>query len=531
MLTYKPKLKIADKRLLFIVCLSVITFFVHLGKAPIYILDEAKNAQCAREMLLNHNWIVPTFNQTLRTDKPPLHYFFMTAAYVVFGVNAFAARFFSAVCGLLIVVATYLFAAKHINKQVGLLSGFILLSSWHFGLEMRMAVPDPYLILLIILALYSIYLFYNSSFTQFKYAFYFYVCIGFGLLAKGPVALLLPVITITTFLLLQKQLTWATIVQFKPWYGIMILISISLPWYYLVDRQTHGLWTSEFLLKHNYHRYISPKEKHGGFFLLTTLYIIVGLLPSSVFIYQTTVHTYKKALINSFIRFVAVGVIVIVVFFSFCSTKLPNYAMPCYPLLSILLANYIDQVLRNNTTIKPYIIALLVIGCAIPIVLYIIIPQQSSLKPLSYTWLPYLLLPTGIAIALYYQYSNTLYKNRFSIYFALFSFMITGWILHLYTYSQVYTLNPVTTGLNTYPVHEPLVSYRLYNPAYNFQLKQPVKRFENVDSLRTYLQMHPESQVVTHSDHLEDLKDLPLVIYFKGDDIFEKHTNYMLKHL
>ncbi len=89
--------------------LLALLLFIRLGATPIYILDEAKNAQCAREMLQKGDWIVPTFNNELRTDKPPLHYFFMMLAYKVFGINEFAARFFSVVMGLLTVFLTYLF--------------------------------------------------------------------------------------------------------------------------------------------------------------------------------------------------------------------------------------------------------------------------------------------------------------------------------------------------------------------------------------------------------------------------------------
>ncbi len=85
---------------------------IRLGATPIYILDEAKNAQCAREMLQRGDFIVPTFNGELRVDKPPLHYFFMMAAYKMFGINEFAARFFSVIMGLL----TIWFRFGYINR-------------------------------------------------------------------------------------------------------------------------------------------------------------------------------------------------------------------------------------------------------------------------------------------------------------------------------------------------------------------------------------------------------------------------------
>src|SRR5690606_9317330 len=92
--------------------------FVNLGGHPIYILDEAKNAEAAREMFVAYNWVVPTFNGELRTDNPPLHYCFMMIAYKLFGVSAFAARFFSAFFGALTIISTYHFAKKFIHKRM-----------------------------------------------------------------------------------------------------------------------------------------------------------------------------------------------------------------------------------------------------------------------------------------------------------------------------------------------------------------------------------------------------------------------------
>ena len=83
--------------LLWIVAFALFSAFS--GAYPLYILDEAKNSEAAREMLISGNFWEPTFNESLRTDKPPLHYFFMMLSYSLFGVGPFAARFFSAIAG------------------------------------------------------------------------------------------------------------------------------------------------------------------------------------------------------------------------------------------------------------------------------------------------------------------------------------------------------------------------------------------------------------------------------------------------
>ena len=64
-------------KVLILFFLSLTLLLLNLDKPMIYILNEAKNAECAREMLVSGNYVVPYFNGQIRTDKPPLHYFFM----------------------------------------------------------------------------------------------------------------------------------------------------------------------------------------------------------------------------------------------------------------------------------------------------------------------------------------------------------------------------------------------------------------------------------------------------------------------
>jgi 4-amino-4-deoxy-L-arabinose transferase-like glycosyltransferase len=92
--------KISRTLFYLVLAIGLVTLVAFPGSHPIYILDEARNAEAAREMFVSGDWIVPTFNGQLRTDKPPLHYFFMIAGFKLFGTTALGARFFSTICGM-----------------------------------------------------------------------------------------------------------------------------------------------------------------------------------------------------------------------------------------------------------------------------------------------------------------------------------------------------------------------------------------------------------------------------------------------
>jgi 4-amino-4-deoxy-L-arabinose transferase-like glycosyltransferase len=98
---------------------SLILFMHNLDKPMVYILDEVKNSECAREILISRDHIMPYFNGQLRTDKPPLHYFFMVWSYKMFGVSAFSARFFSAVFVALTIMISFIFCSKYLGEMAG----------------------------------------------------------------------------------------------------------------------------------------------------------------------------------------------------------------------------------------------------------------------------------------------------------------------------------------------------------------------------------------------------------------------------
>ena len=103
--------------LISLLLIATICLFSGIGKTSLYSLDEVKNAEAARQMIVQNDFITPVFNGELRTDKPPLHYYFMAGSYQMFGFHPFSARFFSAFMGLLTLLVIYLFTKKPEEKE------------------------------------------------------------------------------------------------------------------------------------------------------------------------------------------------------------------------------------------------------------------------------------------------------------------------------------------------------------------------------------------------------------------------------
>ncbi len=518
-----------DKKLVLILLLSMLTMTANLGGISIYILDEAKNSVCAREMYESADMVVPTFNAELRTEKPPLHYYFMVLAYKLFGVNEWAARFFSAVFGILTVLITYIFAKRSLGENTAFFASLVLLSSMHMAIQFHLAVPDPYLIFFFTL---SVFAFYRAYFEQ-KPAFLYvmYAAIGLGMMAKGPVALVLAGAVIFFTLLVSKEFNWKNILYLKPFTGIVIIALITLPWYVAVAVQTEGEWTSKFFLKQNVGRYLQTMEGHGGPFLLIPLYVLLGLFPFSVFLIQACHWAWKqsKHRMQPMLLICLVTVAVTVVFFSFSETKLPNYPAPCFPMAAILLGYFLSNIQTFWSTQRYFIrgsfVVYVLIIIAVPVVLYLLIEQEMGLLHLR--WLAYLFMLLGVGglVSLLFLFRQ---NSRYFLASLSGTWIIMILLFFYVIFPKIDKENPVYQALKLIPREQPVLSYHRYNPAFSFYIRKPIPNIATPEALAQYLQQ-PDTYIITWEKYLKRLpqaENLPVI--FQKKELFEPFTVQVL---
>jgi 4-amino-4-deoxy-L-arabinose transferase-like glycosyltransferase len=504
----------------FLFLLSLVLLFPSLGKTPLWIYDEVRNAECAREMWERKDWIVPTFNGGLRTLKPPLHYYFMFGGFEMFGITEWGARFFSAIFGVLTILLTYFFVQRYSTKLHALITGYILLASTHFLFQFRMSVPDPYLIFFNTLSLFTVYAYFKEK--RFSWLIVAAGAFGLGALAKGPVAIALPGLAIFCWLIWERNLK-----QLFHWHiiiAIIIALAVALPWYILVDKATNGEWTEGFFFKHNLGRFSEPMEGHGGLFIIVPIFILAGLLPASVFIVES-LKGFNKHFKDPFLKLAFCVTIAFVVFYSVSGTKLPNYPMPCYPFIAMLLGYFIQQVLTGNAKTRFYpFILLLIINTALPIGLYFGIKNEIELKGEEPKALLLLILTVG-SIA-----SIIIYKRK-GFKYAVSSLMIIYTIFNLvffnYLYPAVYKNNPMSKTIDEVKKYNTVVAYKTFHPSYTYYLPGRVRVFDQVDSLQQFLNNN-QAIIITRQSSLQELSLLKLDTVAIHHDLFESSTTSLL---
>ncbi len=360
----------------------------NLGGPALWDIDEGNNAACALEMYESGNYITPSFNTKLRVDKPVLLYWLQVSAYRVFGVNEFAARLPSALASLLTLLVLYELGRRLFDRSAALLAGLVLAGSVSFTAAAHFANPDA---LLNLCTLGTLWCFWNHYKHEGWWLLGSGVASGLGMLAKGPVALVLPLAVTLAFLLWCRQ--WRRLLDLR-WLGAsVVFLLVAAPWYIWVGMETKGEWLSGFFGRHNWDRALAPMENHGGPFYYYLLVLIAGLAPWSVFFGPTAWHTWKELRQTpdsssprdprAVRQFLLCWIAVWFVFFTVVQTKLPNYILPAYPAVALLTASFLDDWRRGRIALPAWVmptsltclalmgvgvcVALLIAGDAIPV--------------------------------------------------------------------------------------------------------------------------------------------------------------------
>ena len=200
-----------------IVLVGLIIFFVNLGSASLFDMDEAIYGACAREMAERGDWVVPWFNGQMFPDKPPLMFWMMIFCTKLFGASEFALRVHSAVFAIATALVTYHLGRLLFGAMVGFWAGLIVSTSIIFTVSARAATVDSALTFAIALAILIVVRAghigrpgQESALGRFAPGGWLsfvlmYAAVGVAVLAKGPVGAIMPLGVVGLFLMIVNR--------------------------------------------------------------------------------------------------------------------------------------------------------------------------------------------------------------------------------------------------------------------------------------------------------------------------------------
>ena len=252
---------------------------------------------------------------------------------MLFRSNEFAARLPAVICAVALVVITCRIGARWFSPVTGFAAGFGLLTCVQMLMHGRSAVADMPMVVCVLLAQFALWELLQEPAPRWWWLLW--VAVGVGFLAKGPVVVVVPVLT----LVLYRWVLWR---QPVPWrrlrlgWGLVLALVIVGAWGVPALVRTHGDFFRVGIGQHVVKRGFASFQGHGAvapyYYFATAL---LSLFPWIAFAgdgVRVTRQNWNAK--NAFLVSWVAGTYLL---FTVYLTKLPHYVLPAFPALFLLL--------------------------------------------------------------------------------------------------------------------------------------------------------------------------------------------------
>lgn len=314
---------------------------------PLTDTTEARYAEMTRKMVELSNWITPMFDYGVPFwGKPPLSFWVSAIGMELFGSSEFAVRSGILISTLFFMVFFYRWMRSNHLSQFALATLLMLSSSLLFFVSSAVVMTD--MILMICTCLSLMFFWKRLSGGPFKDECLFYIALGAGLLAKGPIAVIFVAFPVIGWLWLNHQFPTALKI-FSPLKGLFIVLLVALPWYLLAEWKTPG-FLNYFIVNEHIKRFLiggfvgdlygNPHPKPLG---SIWLFWLAAFFPWSLYALVSGLFSVKRVLQNYrdhklFIQFLILWILAPLVLFTFAHNTIWTYPLPALPATILLLA-------------------------------------------------------------------------------------------------------------------------------------------------------------------------------------------------
>lgn len=406
---------------------------VSLGFYPLMDNTEARYAEISRVMFSLGDWITPWYDTNVPFwGKPPLSFWTTAVSFSLFGVNEFAARLPHYLAALGVGWLVWGWAIQRSQQEalaaVALLAGcsLMLISAGAVMTDMTLAVGTTLTMRGFWLGLHG------EQSRRRREGWLFFVGLAVGLLAKGPLVLVLAGLPLGLWTLLNRQL--ARVWRDLPWIrGTLLILLLVGPWYVAAEMRTPG-FLDYFLLGEHWHRFVTAGwtgDRYGVAHVAPRgsiwLHAWVAVLPWSVLLplawwrWRKTDLTVRAVVLaipasdKLLQRYLALWSLAPLVFFTFAGNILWTYVLPALPPWVLLGAAWLDRHADQRRVNR-----LLTVGLALSALLFagfvgsLNMKQAEDLRTTKHLVEHYAALNTGHSALVFYPerpYSAAFYSK------------------------------------------------------------------------------------------------------------------------
>ncbi|MFT3845489.1 MAG: glycosyltransferase family 39 protein [Lacibacter sp.] len=438
-----------------------VLFFHSLGKVHLFDWDEINFAESAREMIETGNYMQVQINYEPFWEKPPLFFWMQVASMKLFGENEFAARFPNAVCGIITLLVLFAIGKRLHNEQFARWWVLIYAGTFLPHIYFKSGIIDPWFNLFIFLGIYYLSRFLTAKEERKKVIpplLLSALFTGAGILTKGPVALMVVLLTYLLFLFFNRG-KGLTALKYYLWWALGVLV-VTMLWFGLEIVQ-HGWWFVNEFVTYQIRLAKTKDAGHGGFLFYHFVVVLIGCFPASLLIFRYKNQVNENPGQQNFRKMMIASLIVILVVFTIVKTKIVHYSSFTYLPIGYLAAATVYGIVNRTSQLKNWqknsLLALGLIWSTLFIALPLVGNNIHWLKPLlqkdkfalanidaAVEWNYWLMIP-GIlfliaVIAAFVGFHKRKYQNAFLILFisctGAMQVLLTSFTPRIEKYSQ-----------------------------------------------------------------------------------------------
>lgn len=430
-----PGTHIFDKKLVLygLFIFAVLINFLGL-LSPVWGVDANLYASISKTMVVDSNYIELFSKGKDWLDKPHFPFWVVAIFFKLFGFYAWAYKLPAVLFVLLGATYTFLLAKTLHNKQIAYWATLLLLTAQHVVISNNDVRAEPYLLGLIIAAVYHFYMAYSkNNYGHLVVACIFTAC---AIMTKGVFAIIPIGAAIMGQLVVKKQ--WKTLFNWR-WVWAFILIALFiLPEIYCLylqfDTQPQKIifnstdvsgikfffWDSQFGRFFN----TGPIKGSGDitFFLHTILW---AFLPWAILWYLAVYNFFKKYWRNvQQTEWLCIGAsLIMLLIFSVSKFQLPHYINILLPFFAITTAQYVCGLSMPKSIKNLQIVQYVVMG----LMLLVLLTLQYFFKPQN-AFNVYVYLIILLFVALIF----TISQKAYSVKKLFVSSLLVSFIVNIY---------------------------------------------------------------------------------------------------
>jgi 4-amino-4-deoxy-L-arabinose transferase-like glycosyltransferase len=348
----------ASLRYLTIIVLGSLLFFPFLGQVHLFDWDEINFAECAREMIVSHDYLRVQIDFLPFWEKPPLFIWLQVLSMKLFGVNEYAARFPNALTGVVTLISLFYVGKRVVNERMATWWVLLYAATWLPHFYFKSGIIDPVFNLFIFLAFFQVYLLRHTS-NKLLHAILGGVFLGLAVLTKGPVAILVAMLALAVYIVWNKGF-WGISMIHLAITGIVALLTTGI--WFGIEVFHHGWQLVIDFIVYQVRLFRTEDAGHGGPFFYHFIILLIGCFPASLFLFQyRSLKSRDNEQQRDFTSWMWIFFWVVLILFSIVKTKIVHYSSLCYFPLTFLAALQVYKLSEEGAVLKRWIKTLLIV--------------------------------------------------------------------------------------------------------------------------------------------------------------------------